>query len=73
MKNVYKELCTDSIECIEMNIIFRSLTFLFKIYFYYSSYVIFEFLSFLIFEFSLSVSIIIKISRKKTWNISLYV
>ncbi len=45
-----------SIECIEMNILFRSLTFLFKISFFYWSHVILEFSETLNFGFSLSVS-----------------
>ncbi len=44
-----------SIECIEMNTLFRSLTFLFKIIFFYWSYVIFRFSETLNFGFSLSV------------------
>ncbi len=39
---------SNCIECVEMNILFRSLTFLYKIFFFYWSYVIFK--------FSLSVS-----------------
>ncbi len=54
-----------SIEWIEMNILSRSLTFLFKISFFYWSYVIFKFSETLNFGFSLSVSIIIKMSRNK--------
>ncbi len=45
-----------SIECIEMNILFRSLIFLFKISFFYLPYVIFKFSKTLNFGFSLSVS-----------------
>ncbi len=47
-------------------ILFRSLTFLFKIYFFYCSYVIFTFSETLNFAFSLSVSHNPKISRNKS-------
>ncbi len=45
-----------SIECIEMNILFRRLTLLFKISFFYWSYVIFKFCETQNFGFSSSVS-----------------
>ncbi len=48
-----------------MNILFRNLTFLFKISFFYWSYLIIKFSETLNFGFSLSVAIIIKISRNK--------